>query len=209
MVSNLPSSFSKGSSSYSSFEKSAQQSTSQETSQQRQDGQSNLAITVAFIALLVSIASFYFAFFAERPLSAHQKEQLLGIANDLRSLQNRDIKMTAPMYATVRINKTYPIRDMFPASFDVPLEFSIPINTQLVAVSTTGQPVIFRVDENVPIKAKIQINSQKAFGDHNITINKEMPIEATWSSDIKVRAAYGQDLNDIIDRLEKLAGEGS
>jgi hypothetical protein len=164
---------------------------------------------LAGLALMLSLASLYGAFFAERPLSASQKDQIAGIANDLRSLQNREIQMSAPLQTTIHLNKTYPIRDMFPETFEIPLDFEIPIDTQLVAVSTTGQPVAFRVQENVPIKVRIPIKSAKAFGNNSVMINKDMPLEAVWSSSIRVRAAYGQDLNGIIDKLEAIAGEAS
>ncbi|MEM4554749.1 MAG: hypothetical protein QXT25_02795 [Candidatus Anstonellaceae archaeon] len=209
MASNLPSSFLRGggASSYTPPSQKSYTASSSEadaSASQKQDN-SGLALILAGIALLLSLASFYLSFFAEKPLSEYQKQQLLGIADDLRSLQNREIRMTAPTQTYVRINKTYPIGDMFPESFDVPLEFTIPISTQLVGVSAAGHPVVFRVEESVPVKTKVRINGSKAFAGHNITLNKELPMEAVWSSEIRVRAAYGQDLNDIIDRLEALA----
>ncbi|MEM4348104.1 MAG: hypothetical protein QXN37_00865 [Candidatus Anstonellaceae archaeon] len=207
MASNLPSSFLRGGSgSYTPpSQKIYTASGENEASPSQKQDNSGFALMVAGVALLLSLASLYLSFFVERPLSEYQKQQLLGIADDLRSLQNREIRMTAPMQTSVRINKTYPIRDMFPETFEVPLEFTIPINTQLVGVSPAGHPIVFRVEESVPIKTKVQINGSKAFAGHNITLNKELPMEAVWSSEIRVRAAYGQDLNNIIDRLEALA----
>ncbi len=168
---------------------------------------SSLPLMLALIALIVSLACLYATFFADRPMSPSQKAQLLGIADSLRSLQNREIQMSAPLQTFVYINATYPIKDMFPLTFDMPLDFEIPIDTQMVAVSTTGQPVAFRVQENVPIKVRIPINSARAFGNSTVQITKSLPLQTTWSSDIKVRAAYGQDLNSIIDKLETMAGE--
>ena len=163
-------------------------------------------MVLAVIALALGLASLYGAFFMDRPISAAQKEQLAGIADGLRSLQDRQIRMSAPIHATVYINQSYPVKDMFPDTFDLPLSFSIPIDKQLIAVSTTGQPVAFRVQENVPIKVDIPIQSATAFGNNTVTIEKDMPIVADWSSDINVRAAYGQDLNGIIDKLDAMAG---
>jgi len=165
-----------------------------------------MPMILSVIALVIALIAAYGAFMADRPLSAGQKEQIASIANDLRAFQERDITMTAPLQTSIYLNKTYPIRDMFPETFEIPLDFEIPIDTQLVAMSTTGQPVAFRVQENVPIKVRIPIKSAKAFGNNTIQIRKEMPLETTWSSSIKVRAAYGQDLNNIIDKLDSLAG---
>ena len=207
MASSLPSSFSRPSSGGApAYQPSAAPSPPPIRPPAESSG-SSLPLVLAVIALLVSLACLYGTFFADRPMSPLQKAQLLGIADSLRSLQNREIQMSAPLQTFVYINATYPIKDMFPLTFDMPLDFEIPIDTQMVAVSTTGQPVAFRVQENVPIKVRIPINSARAFGNSTVQITKSLPLQTTWSSDIKVRAAYGQDLNSIIDKLETMAGE--
>jgi len=163
-------------------------------------------MVVAVVALALALLSVYGTYFMEKPLSPSQKAQLMGIADDLRALQDRDIMMTAPVSTTITLNRSYPIKDLFPAKFDIPLSFMIPIDTQLVGLSSTGQPVQFRVQEEVPIEATIPISSAEAFGNGTIRIQKELPVEAKFTSAIKIRAAYGQDLNNIIDKLEAVAG---
>jgi hypothetical protein len=166
-----------------------------------------LPTLLACAALLISLASFYGAFFADHPLSPAQKAELLGIAKDLESLQNKEITASTPVQTTIMLNRSYPIKDLFPDTFDIPLEFPIPIDTQLVGVGAGGQPVSFRVQESVPIKVKIPINSAEAFGNNSIRIEKELPVQATFTSSIRIRATYGKDLNSIIDRLEKMGGD--
>ena len=160
---------------------------------------------VAALALALALLSVYGTFFMEKPLSPAQKAQLLGIAEDLRTLQNRNIVMTAPVSTTITLNRSYPIKDLFPTEFDIPLSFVIPIDTSLVGLSGTGQPVQFRVQEEVPIEVVVPISSSKAFGNNTIQIQKELPVEAKFTSAINIRAAYGQDLNNIIDKLESVA----
>jgi len=167
---------------------------------------SSAVLFIAILAFGISIVSLYGVFFAERPLSASQREALAGITEELKSLQNRDITLTAPVSTSVNLDKSYPIKEMFPPTFDIPIEFSIPVDTQLIAVSTTGQPVAFRVQESIPIKAVIPISSASAFGNNTIRINKSIPVEAKFSSTVKIRAAYGTELNNIIDQLDKLSG---
>ena len=210
MASNLPSSFSRGATSAAA--QAPHPPAQSPPAQPQQAGPSvrdNLPMLLAVIALALGLLATYGAFFTDRPLSLAQKEELAGIADGLRSLQGRPIQMSAPMQGTVYINQSYPVSDMFPATFDMPLSFSIPIDTQLIAVSTTGQPVAFRVQENVPIKVDIPIQSATAFGNNTVTIQKDIPIDAVWSSNINVRAAYGQDLNGIIDDLDAMAGNVS
>ena len=202
MPSNLPSSFSHPGASkpYTAPEPQAQA-----PSAAPQGGASNITMIVAVLALALALASVYGTYFTEKPLSPAIKAQLLGIADDLKTLQNRDIVMTAPVSTTITLDRSYPIKDLFPSEFDIPLSFIIPIDTSLVGLSGTGQPVQFRVQEEVPIQATIPISSAKAFGNNTIQIKKELPVEAKFTSAIKIRAAYGQDLNKIIDKLESVA----
>jgi hypothetical protein len=165
-----------------------------------------LPLLLAIIALGLSAASLYFSLYGEKQLTAAQKSELLGIATDLQALQNKDITISAPVKTTVFLNTTVPIKEMFPATFDMPLEFEIPIDTQLVGISTTGQPVSFRVVESVPIKSTITVVSSKAFGTSTVRIQKAVPLDVELASNVKIRSAYRQELNSIIDRLDRLAG---
>ena len=165
------------------------------------------ALYVAILSLIIAIAAVYLSLFTERPLSAAQKQTLTGIANDLKTLQDRQIDLSAPVTTTIELNQSYPIRELFPPQFDIPIDFSIPVDTQLVGVSTTGAPVSFHVQSDVPIHAVIPISSATAFGNKSIQIQKTMPVEARFTSIVMIRTAYGTDLNRIIDKLNGLAGQ--
>ncbi len=212
MVSTLPSRFSSNtgkaeSKPYSYSPPAGGQKSPQPQQRMQFPAESNLPLLLAAIALVIALASFYGAFFADKQLSESQKEKLLGIAEDLKALQDRDITMSAPVQTTIVLDRQYPIKDLFPKTFDLPLDFVIPVDAQVVGISSTGQPVSFFLDENVPIKATIPISSETAFGDNTIHLKKELPVEAIFSSSISVRAAYGQELNGIIDKLESIAGK--
>lgn len=205
MTSNLPSSFSR-------ITASGQVKPPAASAPQKQfvpsgSGDSNAPFMfLSILALLLSIASFYGAFYADRPLSPAQKEALKGISDDLRSLQNRDITLAAPVSTTVSLDEEYPTREMFPETFNLVADFEIPLDTQLIAVSGTGQTVSFRVQESVPVKATIPISSYKAFGNSTVRIKKDLPVDTKFSSVVKVRAAYGKEMSAIIEKLDRLAG---
>ncbi|MEM4633999.1 MAG: hypothetical protein QW275_02485 [Candidatus Anstonellaceae archaeon] len=210
MPSNLPSSFSRGeSSSQQSFQPPFPSTQQPPKPKLSQSADSTAPLFIAILALGISLASLYGVFFVERPLSPAQKEALLAIAQDLRSLQSKDIVLSAPVSTSLALNQSYPVKDVLPPTFEMPLEFSIPVDTQLIAVSTTGQPVAFRVQESIPVKVRIPISSATAFGNNSIVLNKTIPVDVKLSSTIKIRAAYGTELNDIIDRLEAIAGGAS
>lgn len=168
---------------------------------------SSIPLILAGAALLLSLVSVYGVFFMDRPIGPVQKAELLGIASDLRSLQERDITMSVPVDTTVVLNKSYPLKDVFPSTFELPLEFEIPLDTNLLAIGPNGQPFSARIQENIPIRVKVPISSEQAFGATALTFKKELPVEARFSSSVKIGATYGQELGSIVARLEKLAGE--
>ena len=120
-------------------------------------------------------------------------------------MQSKDITMTTPIRTTVYINKSFPLQDIFPPTFSLPISFNIPVNAQIVGISSSGQPVIFRVNESVPIVASVPIDSEKTFGNSFITIQKDIPIDSRFDAAVSIRAAYGSELNKIIDKLDQLA----
>jgi len=163
---------------------------------------------ISVLALIISVACFYGTFFMERPLTPGQKASILGVAQELRALQDKDVSLiSSPVQTTISLDKQYPIKDLFPPNFNIPLSFNIPIDTQLVGISTTGQPAAFRVQENVPIKLSVPISSSTAFGNNSIRIQKEMPVDVRFTSSVKIRAAFGTQINGIIDQLDKMVGE--
>ena len=206
-MANLPSSFSKAGGAGKPYSPPEAPEQARREAPMEQPGGNSLPILLGVLALAISLASFYGAFFAERPFTGAQKEALAGMATNLKELQNRDISISAPVETTIRLDRSYPIKDLFPEKFDMPLEFSIPIDTQLIGIGASGQPVVFKVDEDVPISVSVPITSADAFGNGTIRIQKELPVSAVFTSSIKVRAAYGKELNEIIDRLEAMAGE--
>lgn len=168
---------------------------------------SSYPLIIASVALILALASLYGVFFMDRPLGANQKAQILGIASDLRTLGQRDITMSMPVETTIRLNKSYPLKDAFPATFEIPLEFEIPIDTNLLAIGPNGQPFSARIQESIPIRIKVPVSSEQAFGSTAISFNKELPVDATFSTSVKIGATYGQELDAVIEKLEKLAGE--
>ncbi|MCX8194665.1 MAG: hypothetical protein N3G22_00965 [Candidatus Micrarchaeota archaeon] len=202
MPSNLPSSFSH--SSHGAAQK--QQPSHEEEKPKVTQADSTPAIIISILALMISIASFYVAFFMEKPLTQSQKESLKEIAQQLRELQNKDIMLGAPVETRLYLDQVYPAKDMFPETFNVTIDFAIPIEGQLVGLGTTGQPVYIKVKDELPVKSTIPL-SNKVFGNTTIRIAKEFPVEARFSSVVKVRSAYGKELNAIIDKLEALAAD--
>lgn len=167
---------------------------------------SNLPLILAGVALALSLLSVYGTFFMDHPLSGNQRAALLGIASDLRSLQQRDITMTAPVQTTVVLNSTYPLAEMFPSTFTIPLQFDLPIDTQLLAIGPNGEPFSAHVQDTVPITVSVPISSAQAFGNSTLTLNKELPVNVQFTSSVKIGDTYKAELDGVISKVEALAG---
>lgn len=183
-----------------------------EAKRQEASGESGfgaLPLFVAIIALALAAASLYLFFYGEKPLTPSQQAELAGIASDLRDLQNKEISVYAPVKTNIYVNRSYPVRELFPATFVMPLDFEIPIDTELVGLGTTGQPVRFKVQESVPISVVVSVQSAKAFGNSTIQIDKNIPVDVELYSNVKIRSAYRQEIESMINRLDRLAGNAS
>ncbi len=71
------------------------------------------------------------------------------------------------------------------------------------AISVTGVPIIFDMDETVPVKFSLALN-QSTIGSASITIDERMPVEGNATITIRIIDAYPQEFKNLIGRLEKM-----
>ncbi len=171
------------------------------TGQQAESGANPLLWALVAISLLLSIVSLYLAS-APRGFSADDRLRLLSIADDLRSIQGREIVMTSPLKTTAYIEETFPVSDIFPDNFALQVNGSIPLNQQIAAQSNTGQVVVLNVAGNIPVNASLPVDT--AGSKAKITIKKEIPIDTKFYATLKVETVYGKEFNDMIDKLEAI-----
>ncbi len=170
---------------------------------------SKLPLVLGIIALLLSATALFVSVTSQHGLSASDRSTLKDVTADLRAIQNKEITLTSPLHTTVVIEKSFPIADVLPDSFSVPLTADIPIDTTVTAQSNTGQVVPLHIKDNFRINASIPMDVNKSYGNVQININKEIPIETQFSATLKVSAVYGQELNDMIEKLDKLSSGGN
>lgn len=167
----------------------------------------NWALILAVLALLLAGASLYLSLSNASGLGANERAQLRAITSDLRAIQEKQITLSSPLRTTVFVEKTFPVSDILPDHFNIPLDFTYPINASLTAQSNTGQIVPLRVDDTLKVHTSVPIDVNKAMSGVKVTINKEIPIDTRFSVDLKVSAVYGKELNDLINRLDALSAE--
>ncbi|MFH0927532.1 MAG: hypothetical protein V1822_03040 [Candidatus Micrarchaeota archaeon] len=158
------------------------------------------AIVIAIIALLLSI-------YTSSGIPGSTKAELKAISADLRTIQQKEIVLTSPLKASVLVDQSFPASDIFPDTFNLYVDDTIPLDSQITARSNTGQIVVFNVADDLHVKSQIPIDSNKSLAGVNVRINREIPIDTQFSATLKVNAVYGKELNDIIERLDKLSGD--
>lgn len=158
---------------------------------------------ILLVSLLLSSAAFYNSLFGGR-LSASEKSQLRGIAEQLREIQQKDITMTSPLKTTAYVDEAIPISEIFPKNFALPINADIRIDQEVNAQSTSGQIVPLRINATIPIRTSVGLDPAKE-STTKILIKKEIPIDTQFSATLRVQALYGKELNSIIDTLEKMS----
>ncbi|MFH1094863.1 MAG: hypothetical protein V1728_01460 [Candidatus Micrarchaeota archaeon] len=189
--------------------KSASDKASLESAGAEAAAMSKLPLVLGLVALLLSAAALFVSVTSVKGLSASDRAVLKDVTADLRAIQNKEITMTSPLRTTVVIDKTFPIADVLPDSFSVPLTADVPIDTTVTAQSNTGQLVPLHIKDNFKVNASIPIDVAKSYGNVMVSINKEIPIETQFSATLKVSAVYGKELNDMIEKLDRLSSSGN
>jgi hypothetical protein len=163
-------------------------------------------IVLSMLALLLAMSAIYISMNASRPLNPSEKAELAIMAESLRTIQSRDVSFSVPIKTTVLVDRSIAFSEMFPPGFSVPLVFSIPIKGNVVAVAPDSNTIIpYYIDDEIPVNISVPVDTATAFAGKAIRINKEIPIESRFTVPVNIRAAYGSELNDIIDSLDKLS----
>jgi len=165
----------------------------------------SLPTALGVVAVLLALLSLYVSITAQRGLGDADRAELMAIADDLRAIQQKEIVMSSPLRTTVVIDKTFPIIDIFPDGFDLKIDGKIPVNTNVLARTSTGQVLNLKIEDEIGFSSDVPIDSKKAMQGVMVNINKEIPIETQFSATLKVSAVYGKELNDMISRVENLA----
>lgn len=168
------------------------------------DGKPNFAAFLSILALLLSLTSIYLTLTSQKGLDSEDRYALMQIASDLRTIQQKEIVMTSPLKTTVVVDEAFPLSDIMPGSFNIELDETVPLDSQITATSNTGQIVTLNVIDDLRIKTTVPVDSSK-LEDVQVHINKEIPIDTRFSATLKVNTVYGQEFNNIINKLEAMA----
>lgn len=160
---------------------------------------------ISFLALLFAVISLFMSISGASGISSSDKAELGKVAQSLREIQQKEIVLTSPLKTTVVVEDSFPITDILPSDFTLYIDETIPIDSQIIGRSNTGQSVTFNIVDDLRVRSEVPIDTQKSLAGVNVNINREVPIETRFSATLKVNAVYGKELNDIINRLETIA----
>jgi len=165
----------------------------------------SVIVFFVFLSFILSLFAFYFSLEKKSSLSEEQKKEIYLISQQLRKIQQKELVLVAPIKTSVFIEKEIPLNQILPESLYVSINGTLPVNKSIMATNDKGQ--IFYIDllEDVPISGSIPIYSIYAINESSIKLKQEIPIDSKFSLNFKVNVVYGQELNDIINRLENLS----
>ena len=170
-------------------------------------GGSSLPLILSIIAILLGAASLYISMnnTSAGGITAADRTQLLGIAQDLRSLQQKQFSATSPdLQTVVSVEKSFPLSDILPTTFYIPLSLNIPVQGMVTGVSANGQVATFRVNDTLQLRASVPVDITNATNGIMVNINKDIPITTRIRSSFQVSMVFGDELNSIIQRLETM-----
>lgn len=172
---------------------------------------SSLPLILSIVALLLAASALFFSLSktSEPVISLADRESIRAIAADLREMQKKEFTLSSQDTKTVvKIEKSFPLSDVLPEDFSVPITFSIPLQAQVQAISANGQVVPLRINENLTIRAQVPFNLSKAdSADMMVSINQDMPVSTRIRGSIPISTVFPSEFNSIITKLEELGAD--
>ncbi|MEM3361832.1 MAG: hypothetical protein QXV64_02195 [Candidatus Anstonellaceae archaeon] len=157
------------------------------------------------LCLFFSLLALYSSLEKEKGLTTQQKAYLKEIANQLRKLQQKDLFLVAPIKATVYVQKEIAANEVIPENLLLVVNTTLPVNKTLEAVTSKGEIIRLQIIEDIPIEGYIPIKYIYSINESKIKIDQQLPIDSKFSLTFRVSAIYGQELNEIIQKLEELS----
>lgn len=166
----------------------------------------NFSGIIALVALAIAVLALFLVLTAPASkLDTATKAELRGIAQDLRAIKDRSVGVQAPVQGSAKVNQNVLLRDILPPTITVPITANIPIQKRVMASSPTMGTVYIDLNETVPVNFNLTLILGENLGQNAIVINKELNVDMQMESKVKTSDLYGTELDDVINRLEKLA----
>lgn len=175
-------------------------------------GGSSWPLILSIIALLLGATSLYFSLcktMAAPTFSAADRASLRSIAADMRAMQKKEFTLSSQDTQTiVKIEKSFPLSDILPDDYTIPISINIPLQSSVSAISPNGQVVPLRINENLTIRTQIPLNLSKTDAANlMVNINQEVPVSTRIRGTIPISTVFPSEFNSIITKLEIMGAE--
>jgi len=165
----------------------------------------SVIVFFVFLSFILSLFAFYFSLEKKSSLTEEQKKEIYLISQQLRKMQQKELVLVAPLKTSVFVEKEIPLNQIIPENLYLYVNGTLSANKTIMATDNKGQIFYLNLLEDVPISGSIPIYSVYSINDSSIKLKQEIPIDSKFSLNFKVSVVYGQELNDIISRLENLS----
>ncbi|VVB57250.1 Uncharacterised protein [uncultured archaeon] len=173
-------------------------------------GASSLPLILSVIALLLGASALYLELTkpVQQAISIEDRAALRSIAANLRSMQQKEFITSSPTLTTnVQVDKSFPLTDILPANFSLPVSADIPITSTVTAISQSGQVTTLRINDTLHIRAQIPVDMTQTDKGTLVTIHQAIPVNTRISGSFKFSNVFPAEFNSMIQTLEQLGAE--
>ncbi len=166
--------------------------------------QSKLPFILSGVALAISIAALLISVFGYVSTPAQPHGDMASIADDLKKIRDSEIELEAPIQTVTSIDADIPINDAVDDVIQIPISTEIPLSGKVSGTSPWGTVVEIPVKGTIPV----QIIANLSMGETSQKISITTSVDSETSTKLKVSPSdyWGEELNRIIDKLEKMSG---
>jgi hypothetical protein len=159
----------------------------------------NLLPTIAVILSLIAILLVL-------TISPIDKNELKGIASDLRAFDQKEFEVEIPINSNLYFNNAIPSNKLFKGIQTVPVYFEIPVSQVMHGKDIrTGIPLEVQINETIIVRGDILIDLSTS--NISLELNEPASAQGTSLSKIKIKDIYGNEITSIANRIDKLAGD--
>lgn len=171
--------------------------------QEPQEWPGKLSLAISAFALLMSLLILVYVFFYTQPSAGVPASELKAIAGDLKEIKDSSVEVGDSFVSSSSVNAEIPVSDAMDEVVQVPVRMDIPVTGTITGTAPWGSTVTIPVNGTIPINFVANMTIGKS--SQNIRVNVQVPANTTTKFTIKPSDYWQKQLDDIINRLEKMA----
>ncbi|MBI5159123.1 hypothetical protein HY992_03310 [Candidatus Micrarchaeota archaeon] len=164
---------------------------------------SKLPLLLAAFALIIAFVSIGLTFTAFSDLQK-VKVEAKGLLADIRSIQDTPIQFKQTVSTPTLVSAEIPLSKVFGGS-SIPVSGSIPISGVGKARSPTLGVFDVQLEGEIPVNQQFAISAASFSSEDKLVVNSTIPLSAEVFITVKPDEFWGDEFDDIANRLEKIS----